>query len=109
MLVVPEHLRDLSSVDPANDEDHYFCTTPEEFETDKGLLRGIIWGPRKGDDGNFLRCDGGRCRIYPVMNERTRGGGQEYVNHRLNVDVNVEGGERNNGCRRSKDRRSRHY
>lgn len=107
MLVVPEHLRDLSSVDPANDEDHYFCTTPEEFETDKGLLRGIIWGPRKGDDGNFLRCDDGRFRIYPVINERTRGGDLEYVNHTLNVDFTLEGRLHNTGYRFSKYQCSR--
>lgn len=106
-LMVPEHLRDLSGVDPASDEDHYFCTTVEEFEIDKGLLRGIIWGPRKGDDGNFLRCDDGRYRIYPVINERTRGGQLEYVNHTLNVDFTLEGRLHNTGYRFSKYQCSR--
>src|SRR5690625_3993930 len=94
---------DMSSVDPANDEYHYFCTTPEEFETDKGPLRGIIWGPRKGDDGNFLRCDDGRFRIYPLINERTRGGELENVNQPLNEDFTLKGRVHSTGYRFSQN------
>lgn len=106
-LFIPEELQDLSDVDPANDEDHFFCITAEEFEIDKGLLREIIWGPRKGDDGQLLRCEDGRYRIYPVINERTRGGDLEYVNHTLNVDFTLEGRLHNTGYRFSKYQCSR--
>jgi hypothetical protein len=106
-LIIPEELQDLSNVNPANDVDHFFCITAEEFEIDKGLLRGIIWGPRKGDDGQFLRCEDGTYRIYPVINERTRGGDLEYVNHTLNVDFSLEGRLHNTGYRFSKYQCSR--
>lgn len=106
-LMIPEELQDLSAVNPANDVDHYFCITAEEFEIDKGFLRGIIWGPRKGEDGQFLRCDDGTFRIYPVINERTRGGDLEYVNHTFNVDFSLEGRLHNTGFRFSKYQCSR--
>ena len=106
-LFIPEELQDLTNVNPANDQDHFFCITAEEFEIDKGFLRGIIWGPRKGDDGQFLTCDDGRYRIYPVINERTRGGDLEYVNHTFNVDFTLEGRLHNTGFRFSKYQCSR--
>lgn len=107
-LIIPEDLQDLSGVTPDNDENHYFCASVEEFEIDKGFLRDIIWGPRKGEDGNFLTCDDGRFRIYPVVNERTRGEeGTEYVNHTLNVDFTNEGRLHNTGYRFSKYQCSR--
>jgi hypothetical protein len=106
-LFIPESLQDLTGVSPADDEDHFFCIEASEFEIDKGFLRGIIWGPRKGDDGNFLTCDDGRYRIYPVINERTRGGDIEYVNHTLNVDFTLEGRLHNTGYRFSKYQCSR--
>ena len=101
--VVPENLRDLTGVTPANDENHFFCVEAVEFDVDKGFLRDIIWGPRKGDDGNILTCDDGRVRIYPVINERTRGqGNTQYVNHTLDVDFTNEGRLHNTGYRFSK-------
>lgn len=107
-LIIPDDLQDLTGVTPANDEDHFFCMTAPEFEIDKGLLRNIIWGPRKGDDGNLLTCDDGSFRIYPVINERTRGsGGAEYVNHTLNVDFTSDGRLHNTGYRFSKYQCSR--
>ena len=107
LLVVPEELQDLSDVDPTNDEDHFFCITAEEFEIDKGFLRGNIWGPRKGDDGQFLRCEDGRYRIYPVINGRTRGADLQYVDHTFNVDFTLEGRLHNTGFRFSKYQCSR--
>jgi hypothetical protein len=105
---VPDSLQDLSGVSPANDANHYYCTEATEFELDKGILRGIIWGPRKGEDGNFLTCDDGRIRIYPVINTRTRGEGEtEYVDHTLNVDFTNEGRLHNTGYRFSKYQCSR--
>jgi len=106
-LQVPENLQDLDNVDPANDQDHFFCSSVEDFEIDKGFLRNIIWGPRKDDDGNFLTCDDGTYRIYPVINERTRGGDIEYVNHTLNVDFTIDGRLHNTGYRFSKYQCSR--
>jgi starch-binding outer membrane protein, SusD/RagB family len=106
-LIIPDSLQDLTGVTPENDENHFFCIEASEFEIDKGFLRGIIWGPRKGDDGNFLKCDDGRFRIYPVINERTRGGDIEYVNHTFNVDYTLEGRLHNTGYRFSKYQCSR--
>lgn len=106
-LIIPDDLQDLSTVNPANDNDHYFCMTAQDFEIDKGLLRNIIWGPRKGEDGNFLTCDDGSFRIYPVINERTRGGDLEYVNHTFNVDFTLDGRLHNTGYRFSKYQCSR--
>ncbi len=106
--VVPEELRDLTGVTPANDENHYFCVEAVEFEVDKGFLRDVIWGPRKGEDGSILTCDDGRVRIYPVINTRTRGQGEtEYVNHTLTVDFSNEGRLHNTGYRFSKYQCSR--
>jgi hypothetical protein len=106
-LFIPDGLQDLTGVSPADDEDHFFCIEASAFEIDKGFLRGIIWGPRKGDDGNFLTCDNGTYKIYPVINERTRGGDLEYVNHTLNVDFTPEGRLHNTGYRFSKYQCSR--
>jgi len=106
-LIIPNNLQDLTNINPTNDEDHFFCISAEEFEIDKGFLRNIIWGPRKGDDGNFLTCDDGTYRIYPVINERTRGGDLEYVNHTFNVDFTLEGRLHNTGFRFSKYQCSR--
>lgn len=106
--IVPDSLQDLTGVTPDNDEDHYFCTEATAFEVDKGILRGVIWGPRKGDDGNFFTCEDGRVRIYPVIHTRTRGSGEtEYVNHTLNVDFTNEGRLHNTGYRFSKYQCSR--
>jgi hypothetical protein len=107
-LFIPENLQDLSSVSPANDKDHYFCVEATAFEIDKGMLRGIIWGPRKGEDGSILTCDDGRVRIYPVINTRSGGDGEtEYVNHTLNVNFSNEGRLHNTGYRFSKYQCSR--
>lgn len=106
-LIIPDDLKDLTGVTPVNDENHFFCKTVQEFEIDKGLLRNIIWGPRKGSDGKFLTCDDGSFRIYPVINERTRGGNIEYVNHTLNVDFSLDGRLHNTGYRFSKYQCSR--
>lgn len=106
-LVIPDNLKDLNGVTADNDENHFFCITAEDFEIDKGFLRNVIWGPRKGEDGNFLRCDDGTFKIFPVVNERTRGGDIEYVNHTLNVDFTLDGRLHNTGYRFSKYQCSR--
>lgn len=85
-------------------ENSYYCVEPNEFEIDRGVLRGTLWGPRKGDDGAFLTCDTG-VRIYPVKNRR--GNGPEYVSHTLNVDFTNEGSLHHTGYRCSKYQFSR--
>ncbi len=100
--IIPDELKDLTGVTPANDADHYYCVKAEEFEINRGILRGIIWGPRKDDGGNILTCDDGTVRIYPVINKRTSGANLGYVDHTLKVDFTDEGSLHNTGYRFSK-------
>ena len=99
---IPDDLKDLSGVTPENDSDHYYCVEAEDFEIDRGLLRGILWGPRKDEGGNILTCDDGTVRIYPVINKRTSGANLTYVDHTLRVDFTNEGSLHNTGYRFSK-------
>ncbi len=107
-VMIPDALQDLTGVSPANDEDHYFCIAAQDFEMDRGILRGVIWGPRKGGDGQFLTCDGG-VRIYPVI--QTKGNGPDrnvdYVNHTEMVDFSNEGRRHATGFRFAKYQFSR--
>lgn len=105
--VIPENLRDLTGVNPNNDADHFYCVPAEEFEIDRGILRGIIWGPRKDEQGNILTCDDGSVRIYPVINRRTSGADLKYVDHNLDVNFTDEGSLHNTGHRFSKYQFSR--
>jgi hypothetical protein len=105
--VIPENLRDLTGINPNNDADHFYCVPAEEFEMDRGLLRGIIWGPRKDEGGNILTCDDGSVRIYPVINRRTSGADLRYVDHNLEVSFSDEGSLHNTGHRFSKYQFSR--
>ena len=49
--MVPEaQLQDLEGREPllaTETEDSYYCVEPVDFEMDRGILRGIQWGPRK--------------------------------------------------------------
>lgn len=107
--LIPESLRDLTDISPANDENHYFCVDALEFELDRGIIRGTQWGPRKGSDGSFLTCDDGKVRIYPVI--QTKGNGPDrnvaYVNHTEQVDFSNEGRRHNTGYRFAKYQFSR--
>lgn len=105
--IIPENLRDLTGVNPTNDADHYYCVEAEEFEMDRGLLRGVIWGPRKDESGNILTCDDGKIRIYPVINRRSSGADIRYVDHNFQVDFTNEGSLHNTGHRFSKYQFSR--
>lgn len=106
--LVPESIQDLTGLSPLNDEENYYCIAPNDFEMDRGILRGVQWGPRKGSDGKFITCDGG-VRIYPVR--QTKGNGPDrdvgYVNHTLQVDFTNEGRLHNTGYRVSKYQFSR--
>ncbi|CAZ94321.1 RagB/SusD family nutrient uptake outer membrane protein [Zobellia galactanivorans] len=100
--IIPEELQDLTGVNPTNDSEHYYCVEAEQFEVDRGIIRGIIWGPRKDDGGNILTCDDGKVRIYPVINKRSSGADIRYVDHTLKVDFTDEGSLHNTGYRFSK-------
>ncbi|MCC9167869.1 RagB/SusD family nutrient uptake outer membrane protein [Pontibacter sp. XAAS-A31] len=100
--VIPDELKDLTGVTPMNDSEHYYCVEPTEFEIDRGILRGVIWGPRKDGGGNILTCDDGKVRIYPVINRRTSGANLSYVDHTRNVDFTGPGSLHNTGYRFSK-------
>ncbi|TLP75451.1 RagB/SusD family nutrient uptake outer membrane protein [Maribacter sp. ACAM166] len=100
--VIPDDLKDLTGVNPTNDSEHYYCIEAEEFEVDRGVLRNIIWGPRKDESGNILACDDGTVRIYPVINRITSGADIRYVDHSLKVDFSAEGSLHNAGHRFSK-------
>lgn len=105
--IIPNYLKDLSGITPENDSDHFYCIEAQEFEMDRGLLRGIIWGPRKDERGNILTCDDGKIRVYPVINKRTSGANLAYVDHTLNVNFTAEGSLHNTGYRFSKYQFSR--
>lgn len=112
---IPDELQDLTGVSPENDQDHYFCVEATEFEVDKGILRGngdapgkrVVWGPRFGDDGNFLTCEDGRVRIYPVIQTKGKNSGELYVDLPLQVDFTNEGRLHRKGFRFSKYQCSR--
>jgi starch-binding outer membrane protein, SusD/RagB family len=100
--IIPDALKDLTGVTPLNDSDHYYCVEAQDFEVNRGILRGIIWGPRKDAGGNIMTCDDGTVRIYPVINKRTSGANLRYVDHTLNVDFTEQGSLHNTGYRFSK-------
>jgi hypothetical protein len=107
---IPAELLDLTGVTPANDEDHYYCTTPAAYEFNRGIIRGVIWGPRKDANGAFLTCGSDDVyRIYPVI--QTKGNGPDvgvgYVNHELQIDFSNEGRLHAKGYRVSKYQFSR--
>ncbi|MGY5355222.1 RagB/SusD family nutrient uptake outer membrane protein [Wenyingzhuangia sp. IMCC45467] len=88
---VPTGLEDLTGLNPTNDADHYYCVGDEDgdgvndFEMDRGILRGTIWAPRKIDfnkSNGAMTCDEG-YRIYPLaeIRENGTGGVAYYVDH----------------------------
>ena len=106
---VPEELKDLTGLSPENDEDHFYCIADVDFEINRGILRGVLWGPRKGSDGAFLTCDDGTVRIYPVIQRKGNGPDRDvgYVEHTEQVDFTNEGRLHNKGYRCSKYQFSR--
>ena len=106
---IPPELVDLTGLSPLNDEDHFYCSTPEIYEMNRGILRGIQWGPRKGDDGAFLTCDGGGVRIYPSKQIKGNGPDRDtgYVNHTEDINFTLEGSLHNTGYRVAKYQYSR--
>jgi hypothetical protein len=100
--IIPDALKDLTGVTPANDADHYYCVNATDFEIDRGILRGVIWGPRKDKSGNIMTCADGTVRIYPVIKLNDGDANKVYVNHTLNVDFTDAGSLHNTGYRFSK-------
>jgi len=100
--MVPDALKDLTGVNPSNDSEHYYCVKASDFEIDRGILRGVIWGPRKDKSGNILKCDDGTVKIYPVIKLNDSDANQVYVNHTPNVDFTSAGSLHNTGYRFSK-------
>lgn len=105
--LVPANLQDLTGVNPNNDEDHYYCVDANAFEIDRGIIGGVIWGPRKDASGNIIKCPDGKVRIYPVINRRSSGANIRYVDHNLQVDFTNAGSLHNTGYRFSKYQFSR--
>jgi hypothetical protein len=105
---IPAELEDLTGLSPLNDEDHYYCADVATYEMNRGILRGVQWGPRKDGSGSFITCDGG-VRIYPV--KQIKGNGPDYntgyVNHTEEIDFTNEGSLHNTGYRVSKYQFSR--
>lgn len=108
-IMIPEALEDLTGLSPLNDEDHFYCVPDNDFEIDRGILRGVLWGPRKGADGAFLRCDNGDAKIYPVLQRKGNGPDRDvgYVIHTEEVNFTNEGRLHNKGYRCSKYQFSR--
>lgn len=105
--IIPENLKDLTGVNPTNDEDHYYTIEAKAFEMDRGIIRNIIWGPRKDGSGNILTAEDGKVKIYPVINRRSSGANIRYVDHTFQVDFTNEGSLHNTGHRFSKYQFSR--
>ena len=108
-IAIPDELQDLTGMSPENDADHFYCVPDDEFEINRGILRGVLWGPRKGSDGEFFRCDDGTVRIYPVIQRKGNGPDRDvgYVFHTEDVDFTNEGRLHNKGYRCSKYQFSR--
>lgn len=106
--IIPAGIADLTGLNPQNDENNFYCVSAANFEMNRGILRGVIWGPRKDSKGAFITCDGG-YRIYPV--QQTKGNGPDrnvgYVNHTLQVDFTNEGRRHATGYRVGKYQFSR--
>ena len=110
-IIPEEQLEDFENRDPllaTETENSYYCIEPEAFEMDRGILRGIQWGPRKGEDGTFETCEGG-VRIYPIQQRKGSGPDRDvgYVDHTLEIDFTNEGSLHNKGYRPSKYQFSR--
>tara|TARA_R110002020_G_scaffold38860_4_gene116329 strand:+ start:15415 stop:17157 length:1743 start_codon:yes stop_codon:yes gene_type:complete len=105
---IPAELMDLTGLSPLNDEDHYYCADVATYEMNRGILRGIQWGPRKDSGGSFITCDDG-VRIYPVKQLKGNGPDRDvgYVNHTEEINFTNEGSLHNTGYRVSKYQFSR--
>lgn len=105
---IPAELKNLTGRSPLNDEEHYYCTSAEDYEFDRGIIRGIPWGPRKDENKVFYTCDEG-YRIYPAKQIRGDGPDRDvaYVDLTLKIDFTNEGRAHHAGYRYAKYQFSR--
>ena len=115
-LVVPAELQDLTGLSPRGgaDEDHFFCVPLEDFQIDRGILRGTIWGARRFADRSqgYFTCEGTDVRVYPIIprNSIVNDEGtvfnpddsMVYVSHTLRVDLEGPFASHSAGYRYSK-------
>ena len=89
-------------------DNSYFCIEATNFEMDRGILRGIPWGPRIGE-GDVEKCDGDKIRVYPLKQIKGNGPDRDtgYVDLTLQVDFTNEGSLHHTGYRFSKYQFSR--
>ena len=89
-------------------DNSYFCIEATNFEMDRGILRGIPWGPRIGE-GDVEKCDGDQIRVYPLKQIKGNGPDRDtgYVDLTLQVDFTNEGSLHHTGYRFSKYQFSR--
>ncbi|RXG31448.1 RagB/SusD family nutrient uptake outer membrane protein [Leeuwenhoekiella palythoae] len=106
---VPAELEDISDLTPyskdtlglSTDKDHYFIAG-EDFEIDRGIIRGTMWAPRKENfrSGSFMTGTDGNgnsgFRIYPLAEARENGSDPEdivyYVDHTLDISLDGSAG-----------------
>jgi len=106
---VPAELEDISGLTPytkdtlglTTDKDHYFIAG-EDFEIDRGIIRGTMWAPRKENyrSGSFMTgtdANGNSgYRIYPLAEARENGSDLEdivyYVDHTLDISLDGSAG-----------------
>ncbi|MFC5871868.1 RagB/SusD domain-containing protein [Chryseobacterium arachidis] len=85
-LIIPDNLKDLTGITPANDANHYFLVDGSTYEINRGIQRGIQWGLRNASNGQpFKVGDNGQYKIYPIIEQRN--GYVNYVNHTLEIDL----------------------
>ncbi|QWX84626.1 RagB/SusD family nutrient uptake outer membrane protein [Cellulophaga sp. HaHaR_3_176] len=111
-LVPDAQLADLAGRTPlleTETENSFYCIAPEDFEMDRGILRGMQWGARKGDDGTFITCEDGTVKIYPIPLTKGNGPARDigYVNHVLDIDFSIPGSLHDTGYRSAKYQFSR--
>lgn len=84
-LKIPENLKDLTGVSPANDSNHYFLMSGSAYEPNRGIQRGIQWGLRNSANGQPFAKQGDQFKVYPMIEQRD--GYTKYVNHVSEIDL----------------------
>lgn len=84
-FTVPQNLKNLTGVTPANDANHYFLVNGATYQINRGIQRGIQWGLRNASNGQPFQTVSGQYKIYPIIEQRD--GYTSYVNHVLEIDL----------------------